>query len=147
MKKKILGLLALALLAGPCVANAIVITISGFGSANGQWNITPIEGSADSLAGTLDDQVWWGDEALAASFASELQDALGYPNGGFAGPLFAVTLFSGQAWIEGGLTGYGADADIVSTFATATRVPEPRPLALLGLGLAGLGLTRRRKTD
>ena len=38
MKAIILGLLALGMLAGPMAANALVITISGQGSADGQWD-------------------------------------------------------------------------------------------------------------
>ena len=37
MKSKILGLLAVGMLAGPMAANAVPITISGFGAADGVW--------------------------------------------------------------------------------------------------------------
>jgi hypothetical protein len=82
MRTKILGLLAVGLLAGPMSANALVITISGQGAADGQWDITTTApGQFDDLLPTLDDQVGGASQALAAEFALALGFGLGTPNG------------------------------------------------------------------
>ncbi len=131
MRSKILGLLAVWLLAGPMSAQAVVISISGQGTdVDGLWDVTTVSGA--SLPSGYESQAWWGNSGVASIFASTLGDMLGYPNTA-ASPINVGRNLDGRIW----------------TYAVASRVavPEPGTLALLGLGLAGLGFARRRKAN
>src|SRR5512132_1247859 len=142
--RKIIGLLLVALLAGPLAANALVISVSGQGNADGQWDVSTVTGTLDEQITILGQQVWWGDEALAFAFADELFLGLGTPNYFETGPMFAYSgvnldtdLFGACAYIGDFLddTFCGDTRNRPWTFAVATRVtavPEPGTLALLG---------------
>jgi hypothetical protein len=161
MRSKILGLLAVWLLAGPMSAQAVVISISGQGTdVDGLWDVTTVSGA--SLPSGYESQAWWGNSGVASIFASTLGDMLGYPNtaavtGSYNyAPFFVysasvVNFFAmGVADIQTSPINVGRNLDgRIWTYAVASRVavPEPGTLALLGLGLAGLGFARRRKAN
>jgi len=168
MKSKALELLALGLLSLPTVGNAALVTISGQGSADGNWNVTTV--SSGSLPVGYTSQVWWGSATVAAAFAVALADDLGYPNLGYdiAGPTGATyaPLFGYETFVTSVGTGFGARTTqsgvgsvlfqeilgrrtftwAVAERATTSPPPVPLPAAawLLLSGLAGLGVLGRR---
>ena len=156
MKSKVLGMLAVGFLAAFATSSeAYVVSISGTGSYDGNWNVTTVNGVGSDLGSTLSPQVWYGNAGLASTFASALQGSLGYPNfsggSGNAAPFFAYLInsngFAAQAFYQNSQSVSGLSGNGTYVFAVASRVPEPGTLALLGLGLAGLGLSRRRKAN
>ena len=156
MKAKVLGLLAVGLLAGPMAANATyqyTFATSVHGSIGFTTDSLLV---ADPAAPYIQNLITFNVGSLSDPFLAFIQDdgtqsIFGFQNAtsstgvnGFFEVLFTHSLpasvgtFTTDRALVVGL-GFESATLIISS------VPEPGTLALLGLGLAGLALSRRRK--
>lgn len=120
------------------------------------YDVTTITGSFLDNQTLLEDQVWWGDSALALDFAGAVGSLLGFPNLDI-GPFFAfgenlVTTNVLAALCEDtGTCGIFGDINAEYsgyTYAIASLVPAiplPASAFLMLAGLGGLAALRRKQ--
>ncbi|MFT5543256.1 MAG: hypothetical protein ACI96N_002463, partial [Arenicella sp.] len=138
-------------------ANAAIITISGQGAFDGQWEISEITSTYANAETQLINQIWWGNYSLVSAFAAEYGERVvtspSYNLNQSFGAFFAYNtevdnvgnknLFF-RTWRNAGLINTAGvdfanpqDQSVNYTYAVAQRVSAPSTLAILALGLIG----------
>lgn len=142
-------------------AEAIVVHVSGIG-----YDVSVITASPSSQPSAfglppLGQMPWWGDDALASEFATEVFAQLGSGWDSNYGPVFAYALDTPQNQVLGltqSLTDINDQIDVTPSFndnisyaiATSAPVPVPvavpAPLPLFGAG-AAFAYSRRLRSN
>jgi hypothetical protein len=155
MRSKILGLLAVGLLAGPMASNATntepyayLQSINATVGVRVDGTLLAFDADGDALQFSIVQDPALGVVVLNdpfSGFFSYTPPSTPPPNI-ISGPDFSYFLdaFFFRAF-DG--TSYSNDGTVIIQVRVIPTVPEPGTLALLGLGLAGLGLSRRRKAN
>ena len=146
---KAIGALLIAFAGAQASAATYTATVNGT-----TYDFTTVAGTANDNMALLSAQPWWGDAALARSFATAVWDGLGTPVYDVLSPMFAYRTNQGQ--IDGyylsssNINGISQGLTMDWGFAVAQvqQVPEidgallPQALALMGA--SALFIRRRR---
>lgn len=153
------GLLSAAVCAGP------IVNVKG-----ALYEIEVTQGLLYQVRSTLESQAWFGDSSLAQALSNEVGNALGVPNGGLYGPMFAYQIYAGvgadyttgfvyyplrftnppdNRAQENNAAAGSSYSFAVGTYAGPATISEPGTLWLVGicalllLGIGKLGQSRR----
>lgn len=152
MRIKSLVVSAVMTLAFATSGSAATVNVGGI-----KYEVGYISTSFDSSSSTLADQIWWGDQAFAGTFAAAVAGTLGLPNSTSRGPYFAYSAImtsrtrvaasyfdgvSGTVESSNSLSGAGTRGYAVASVAT---VPVPAAGLLLLAAFGPLAALRRRK--
>lgn len=156
MKKvKLMFFIVVLGLLGPITANATLIEVEIDGQVS-TYDVSLSQGVFSSQIDILEEQIWWGNEAIAKLFANEYSDTSGSPNV-FWGPFFTfglsdrgflnITLFSNGTVDTLGVDLRGNLGSFPFFFATASRVDvsEPPIVAVLLLGFWVIAARRKKR--
>ena len=131
----LLGSLSLAALSLAFSAPAEAVVIANVGGTN--YEVTTFNGTYDANISrfSVNEMPWWGNKALAESFATALWTIAPLPNGGLpgndsVGPFFAWQEDANVSFVAAGINGGGllsatTSSSIAFNYAVAQAVPVP----------------------
>lgn len=152
MRIKSLVVSAVMALASATSGSAATVDVGGT-----KYEVSFITTSFAASTSTLTDQIWWGDQTLANTFAAAVAGTLGLPNSTTRGPYFAYSAIvtsrprvtasyfdsaSGTVETDTGLSG---TSNIGYAVASVAAVPVPAAGLLLLAAFGPLAALKRRK--